>query len=79
MGTHISKVKSIDLDIWTGEQMDVSVFWGAFGWFWGVRSQGVGDEGGGCFDFLGGRWEVGTGGVNGGERGGAVRCIRAHM
>lgn len=26
MGTHISKVKSIDLDIWTPEQMEVSVF-----------------------------------------------------
>ena len=24
MGTHISKVKSIDLDIWQPEQMDVS-------------------------------------------------------
>ena len=26
MGTHISKVKSIDLDIWQPEQMDVSAF-----------------------------------------------------
>jgi stromal membrane-associated protein len=24
MGTHISKVKSVDLDMWTPEQMDVS-------------------------------------------------------
>lgn len=26
MGTHISKVKSVDLDIWTPEQMAVSLF-----------------------------------------------------
>lgn len=25
MGTHISKVKSVDLDTWTPEQMDVSI------------------------------------------------------
>lgn len=25
MGTHISRVKSVDLDIWTPEQMDVSL------------------------------------------------------
>ena len=24
MGTHISKVKSVDLDVWTVEQMNVS-------------------------------------------------------
>ena len=26
MGTHISKVKSVDLDVWTPEQMAVSCF-----------------------------------------------------
>lgn len=26
MGTHISKVKSVDLDVWTPEQMEVSQF-----------------------------------------------------
>ena len=26
MGTHISKVKSVDLDVWTPEQMAVSRF-----------------------------------------------------
>lgn len=28
MGTHISKVKSIDLDVWTAEQMDSITKWG---------------------------------------------------
>ena len=27
MGTHISKVKSVDLDVWTPEQMAVSSSW----------------------------------------------------
>lgn len=28
MGTHISRVKSIDLDMWTREQMNVVIKWG---------------------------------------------------
>lgn len=27
MGTHISKVKSVDLDVWTVEQMNASALW----------------------------------------------------